>query len=79
MLLKKQKTQWWRRYDHHVVQRRCQVLDASTKDLFAAMEFDDEGRAWELEGDLRDVIRYTRGSKRLVFPDGWRDLLPSAM
>ena len=56
-----------------------QVSQATVRDLFAAMEYNEEGRAWEQEADLRDVIQYTRGSQKLVIPEGWRPLLPSTI
>ena len=62
-----------------VYQRPLQVSEGTVRDLFAAMEYNEEGRAWEQEADLRDVIEYTRGSKKLVIPEGWRQLLPSTI
>ena len=56
----------------------CQVDQSSTAlDLFTALEFCDEGRAWDAEADLRRVICYTRGSKKLVIPPEWRPLVPT--
>ena len=43
------------------------------------MEYNEEGRAWEQEADLRDVIQYTRGSKKLVIPEVSSPLLPSTI
>jgi hypothetical protein len=55
-----------------------QVESESTAlELFATMAFCDEGQAWDQEADLRRVIRYARGSKRLHIPSEWRPLLPT--
>ena len=56
-----------------------QVSSSPLQEQFAAMVYDEEGRAWERESDLRFVIRYARGSKKLQIPEGWRDLLPTAI
>ena len=60
-----------------LVPQRWQVSAAPLQQQFAAMSFDDEGKAWEQEADLRDVIQYVRGAKKLIIPDGWRPLLPT--
>jgi len=58
----------------------CQVSPAPIQDLFAGMDFnDDDGKAWEQESDLREVIRYARGSKLLSIPSDWRPLLPGGI
>ena len=58
----------------------CQVSPAPIQHLFATMEFDTgDGIAWEQESDLREVIRYARGSKLLSIPPDWRPLLPNAI
>lgn len=64
-----------------VLDRRMpwQVSPAPLEELFAAMDFDDEGREWEQQADLREVIRYSRGSILLKIPPTWRPLLPTAI
>ena len=56
-----------------------QVSSASLQDQFANLVYDAEGIAWEQESDLRKVIRYIRGSKKLKIPEGWRHLLPTEL
>lgn len=48
-------------------------------ELFSKMEWDDQCRSWDEEADLRDVIRYARGSRRLQIPLGWKDVLPKTI
>ena len=60
-----------------LVPQRWQVSSEPLQEQFAAMSYDDEGKAWEQEADLRDVIQYVRGAKKLIIPDGWRPLLPT--
>lgn len=43
------------------------------------MEWCQESEKWDEEADLRDVIRYARGSTKLRIPDGWRDVLPTTI
>eukprot|EP00435_Cladocopium_sp_Y103_P048266 s607_g14.t1 len=43
--------------------------ESTALELFAAMAFCDEGRAWDQEADLRRVIRYARGSSVLIGKD----------
>lgn len=43
------------------------------------MEWGPESTSWDEEADLRDVIRYARGSSKLRIPDGWREVLPSTI
>ena len=44
------------------------------KAIFSNMSF----RAYfEDHGNLKPVVQYLRGSKRLCIPEGWRDLLPT--
>ncbi|CAL1159193.1 unnamed protein product [Cladocopium goreaui] len=47
--------------------------------LFTNMEWCNESIAWDEEGDLRDAIRYARGSKKLSIPPEWRDALPTTI
>ncbi|CAL1126778.1 unnamed protein product [Cladocopium goreaui] len=44
------------------------VSSEPLQEQFAAMSYDDEGKAWEQEADLRDVIQYVRGAKKLIIP-----------
>ena len=44
--------------------------------LFDNMPWCDESNRWDEEADLRNVIRYARGSKRLSIPEGWKAVLP---
>ena len=48
-------------------------------ELFNEMEWDDQCRSWDEEADLRDVIRYARGSRHLQIPPGWKDVLPKTI
>lgn len=43
------------------------------------MKWDDDSEQWDEEADLRDAIRYARGSKLLKIPPGWRDVLPTSI
>ena len=47
--------------------------------LFKNMEWGPESISWDEEADLRDVIRYARGSSKLRIPDGWREVLPTTI
>ena len=47
--------------------------------LFTNMEWCNESIAWDEEGDLRDAIRYARGSKKFRIPPEWRDALPTTI
>lgn len=59
--------------------RPCQEDPLNVLDMFAAMQFGDEDRAWDAEADLRRVVRYVRGSKRLVIPQTWRPVIPTEL
>ena len=59
--------------------RPCQEDPSNVLDMFAAMQFGDEDRAWDAEADLRRVVRYVRGSKRLVIPQTWRPVIPTEL
>lgn len=48
-------------------------------ELFNNMDWDDQCRSWDEEADLRDVIRYARGSRHLQIPLGWKDVLPKTI
>ena len=48
-------------------------------ELFGAMKWDGDSEQWDEEADLRDAIRYARGSKLLKIPPGWRDVLPTTI
>lgn len=54
-----------------------QVLPGNLPSLFACMPWDDESVAWCEEADLRDALRYVRGSKLLKIPLEWRVVLPT--
>ena len=45
---------------------------------FRKLQFPAESY-WDEECDLYDVIRYCRGSKLLVIPPEWRDVLPTSL
>ena len=47
--------------------------------LFDNMPWCDESNRWDEEADLRNVIRYARGSKRLSIPEGWKAVLPKTI
>ena len=47
--------------------------------LFENMPWCEESQRWDEEADLRDVLRYARGSKRLVIPEGWKPVLPKTI
>lgn len=56
--------------------RAVQVPQQTVLELFKQAAFDD---LWDDSSDIRDVLVYARGSKRLCIPSGWRDALPSEL
>lgn len=55
-----------------------QVSPEPLQILFANMTW-AESADWDMEADLRRVVRYARGSKRLSIPGGWREFLPKEL
>ena len=56
-----------------------QVVEGSLVELFNRLPWDEEGAAWELEADLKELIIYVRGSKKLRIPSEWRCAIPTAI
>ena len=54
--------------------RLCQVSDAPLLQQWRDVEF--SGEVWDPCSDLRDVLCYVRGAKRLRIPEEWRSVLP---
>lgn len=50
--------------------------DKSLVELFSELTYDD---LWDDCSDLRDVLVYCRGSKRLRIPSEWRGVLPTEL
>ncbi|CAK9088197.1 unnamed protein product [Durusdinium trenchii] len=56
-----------------------EVVEGSLVELFNRLPWDEEGAAWELEADLKELIIYVRGSKKLRIPSEWRCAIPTAI
>ena len=51
-------------------------MEKTLIEMFREATFDD---LWCECGDIRDVLVYARGSKRLRIPEGWREVLPTEL
>lgn len=58
------------------LQHLSKVPSTSKLALFREMTWCAESSAWDEEADLRDAVRYARGSRLLQIPNGFRDVLP---
>ena len=55
------------------IQLAPQVIEnQSFKEAFQLLDYGD---LWK-DAQMLEVVRYLRGSTKLVIPDGWRELLP---
>lgn len=63
--------------NHSQVPFPCEVsMEKTLIEMFREATFDD---LWCECSDIRDVLVYARGSKRLRIPEGWREVLPTEL